>query len=308
MAVKLKNIKNSSDSSDSSDANTTYTPPYKFGDYFLLILKILAGVLVFCWTTTTNYLNGLNINVDETYPLVTTNVSKNPYATRYDPGPIDMSNAENVSMKIRIQSWGESTQQSCYEAFGRFFLHHVFDSFKRYGGSSATDDDNDPVVKLFSFIKWFFFGVCSNIVMVCLFGVVFFMWIPGWIGGLTAFLPTTYYTSSVALKACKIALVLILFFIIMCIFGFVTVFPVIYMFFDLIYITFFKQIFENPAQFGNEFMKRMKQLIFLYVSVAIVVAFASNELPDATKITVALISVGILALTVVFAFYKNKQT
>jgi hypothetical protein len=80
------------------------------------------------------------------------------------------------------------------------------------------------------------------------------------------------------------------------------------MFFDLIYITFFKQIFENPAQFGNEFMKRMKQLIFLYVSVAIVVAFASNELPDATKITVAFISVGILALTVVFAFYKNKQT
>jgi uncharacterized membrane protein len=55
-------------------------------------------------------------------------------------------------------------------------------------------------------------------------------------------------------------------------------------------------------------MKRMKQLIFLYVSVAIVVAFASNELPDATKITVAFISVGILALTVVFAFYKNKQT
>jgi hypothetical protein len=309
MAVKLKNIKNSSDASDASDANNThYTPPYKFGDYFLLILEILGVFILFCWTTTTNYLNGLLINTDESYPLDTKDmpIGKNPYATRFNPGPIDTSNKDDVFKKVNHVWWFECTQQSCYETFG-YCLHKMFDIFKYCAvEGNAT---NDPIVELFSFLKWFGFGLISNIMMGVLFGLVFLMWIPGWIGGLTAFLPTTYYTASGFWKACKILTILFLSFILMCIFGFITVFPVIYIFFNFIYIAFFKQMFDNPSRFGNEFMKRMKQLIFLYVISSVLAAVLSSELPNETKYTVAA-TCGLLVVIMIvkiLLFYKNKQ-
>jgi hypothetical protein len=289
MSVKLRNIRNSSGSN--SDA---YTPPYKFGDYFMTILQLLVAFILFCWTTTTNYLNGLHIDTDKTYPLTINGVT-NPYATAFNPGTIDTSNQADVSKKVWISWWWECTQQSSYHFFGSI-LHRVFNFFK------FMINNDDPVAALFSvsFLKWIGFGLLSNITMLALFCIVFFIWIPGWFGGLTAFLPTTYYTASGFLKACKVLIVLFLSFWLMVFLGGVTIIPVIWQFFNLIYITWFKQIFDDPSRFGNEFMKRMKQLVLLYVIVSIVVGFAYSELPNETKITVAVIS----AIPLFFAFYK----
>jgi hypothetical protein len=132
------------------------------------------------------------------------------------------------------------------------------------------------------------------------------MWIPGWFGGLTAFLPTTYYTASGFLKACKVMLVLVLSFWWMILVGWVTIIPVIWQFFNLIYITWFKQIFDDPAQFGNEMLTRMKQLISIYIVLAVIIAFASNELPNSTKYTIAAIS-GVSLLYVLWNVFQSSQ-
>jgi hypothetical protein len=260
----------------------------------MTILQLLVAFILFCWTTTTNYLNGLHIDTDKTYPLTINGVT-NPYITALNPGPIDTSNQADVSKKVDISWWLECTQQSSNHFFGSI-LHRVFNFFK------FMINNDDPVAALFSvsFLKWIGFGLLSNITMLALFCIVFFIWIPGWLGGLTAFMPLTYYTASPILKLAYKGFILFWTFVWMCIAGCVTFYPVIRQFCNLIYITWFKQIFDDPSRFGNEFMKRMKELVFLYVIVSIVVGFAYSELPNETKITVAVIS----AIPLFFAFYK----
>ena len=300
MAVKLRNIRNSSGSSDANN-----TPPSKFGDYFISIMQLLGAFLLFCWTTTTNYLNGLHIDTDKAYPLTIIN-GVNPYATALTPGPIDTSNQANVSKNVGMRWWWECTQQSSYHFFGSI-LHRVFNFFKfMMDDSDKSNNNDDPVVALFAFLKWVGFGLLSNITMLALFCIVCFMWIPGWFGGLTAFLPTTYYTASGFLKACKVMLVLVLSFWWMILVGWVTIIPVIWQFFNLIYITWFKQIFDDPARFGNEMLTRMKQLISIYIVLAVIIAFASNELPNSTKYTIAAIS-GVSLLYVLWNVFQSSQ-
>ena len=63
MTITLKNIKtrarkSASASTSGSGTGTggdgfAYTPA-QFGDYFILILEILAGFIVFCWVSTSN--------------------------------------------------------------------------------------------------------------------------------------------------------------------------------------------------------------------------------------------------------------
>lgn len=296
-SVKLRNIRNSS---GSSDANST--PPSNFGDYFMSILQLLVAFILFCWTTTTNYLNGLHIDTGKTYPLTIINGDTNPYATVLSPGPIDTRNPANVSMIVGMRWWWDCTQQSSYHFFGSI-LHRVFNFFKFMM-------DDSPLVDLFSFsfLKWVGFGLLSNIMMLALFCIVCFIWIPGWFGGLTAFLPTTYYTASGFLKACKVIIVLFFSFLGMITVGWVvTIIPVIVQFFKLIYITWFKQIFDDPARFGNQFMKLMKQLIYIYILMAVIMAFASNELPNSTKYTIAAVSAGASLLYVLWNVYQSSS-
>lgn len=301
-SVKLRNIRNSS---GSSDANST--PPSNFGDYFMSILQLLVAFILFCWTTTTNYLNGLHIDTDKTYPLTINGVT-NPYVTGLSPGPIDTRNQANVSMIVGLRWWWECTQQSSYHFFGSI-LHRVFNFFKFIMDDWSSSNDDSPLVKLFSFsfLKWVGFGLISNLVMLALFCIVCFMWIPGWFGGLTAYLPTTYYTASGFLKACKVMLVLFFSFLGMILVGWVVVFPVIWQFFNLIYMTWFKQIFDDPARFGNQFMTQMKQLIFIYILMAVIMAFVSSELPNSTKYTIAAVS-GVSLLYVLWNVYQSSNT
>jgi hypothetical protein len=302
MSVKLRNIRNSSGSED-SDA---YTPPYKFGDYFILILQLLVAFILFCWTTTTNYLNGLHIDTAKSYPLTIINGVTNPYATALNPGPMKVDDQADVSKKVGVRWWWECTQQSSYHSFGSI-LHRVFNFFRfMMDDSSKPNDNDDPVAALFSFLKWVGFGLLSNITMLALFFVVGLIWIPGWFGGLTAFLPTTYYTASGFLKACKVLIVLFLSFWLMVFLGWVTIFPVIWQFFNLIYITWFKQIFDDPARFGNEMLARMKQLISIYIMMAVIIAFASTELPNATKYTIAAVS-GVLLMYVLWNVFRSNS-
>ena len=99
--------------------------PHVIGEYFKLITKILAGIIMFCWITTSNYLNSLHIDTDTMYPVFGTKevrrkseTPSNPYATWVDPGPINMSNQPEVIDKIGLRWWLERTQQSCYQ-FGQ---------------------------------------------------------------------------------------------------------------------------------------------------------------------------------------------
>jgi hypothetical protein len=301
-SVKLRNIRNSSGSSDANN-----TPPSNFGDYFMSILQLLVAFILFCWTTTTNYLNGLHIDTEKTYPLTINGVT-NPYVTGLSPGPIDTRNQANVSMIVGLRWWWECTQQSSYHFFGSI-LHRVFNFFKFIMDDWSSSNDDSPLVKLFSFsfLKWVGFGLISNLVMLALFCIVCFMWIPGWFGGLTAYLPTTYYTASGFLKACKVMLVLFFSFLGMILVGWVVVFPVIWQFFNLIYMTWFKQIFDDPARFGNQFMTQMKQLIFIYILMAVIMAFVSSELPNSTKYTIAAVS-GVSLLYVLWNVYQSSNT
>lgn len=306
-------------------------PPHVFVEYFKLILKILVGFILFCWTTTSNYLNSLHIDTDTMYPVfgrkevrtdgakpgsvkmrpadeqteftklenygyqpgrhfiseqLLSRKSDNPYATRIDPGPIDMSKQGDVIDKIGLWWWLERTQQSCYQ-LGGLILHNVFNFFNGHVRSLEKSGQPDSlIVKLFLFIKWFIFGILSNILFASFLGLVFLIWIPGFIGGVTAFMPRTYFIPSVGIQLIMQAVILFWSFIWMCVTSFVLVVPVLYSLGHLLYIMYFKQLNDDPARFGDELLKRMKQLVAIYVVVALVAAFASNHLPNETKTTI----------------------
>lgn len=258
-------------------------------NYFKLILIILVWFIFFCWTSTCNFLNSLKINTKDMYPVTDLN-KNNPYATMFNPGPIVMTNDTEIKQKIGMTWWFERTQQSSYQA-GGLVLHHVFNFFNgKVKGIQDGEESNKTksiIFQFFSFLQWFVFAILSNALFVWLLMLVVFICIPGFLGGLTAFMPLTYYTKSAILKLCYKGFLLFWTFVWMCIMGWVTFFPVIYGFLHLLYLMFFKQLIDNQSEFVNEFMKRMKQLIYVYISLAIIIAFASNDLSSATKKTIA---------------------
>lgn len=287
------------------------TPPHVFGDYFKLILKILAGFILFCWTTTSNYLNSLHINTDTMYPVLGTkellsrksDTPSNPYATWVDPGPINMSKQDEVIDKIGLRWWLERTQQSCYQ-LGGLILHSVFNFFNGHVQSLGKTGESDSlIVKLFMFIKWFIFGLLSNVLFACFLVLVFLIWIPGFIGGVTAFMPRTYFIPSAGIQLIMQAIVLFWSFVLTCVASFVLAVPVIYSLVHLLYMLFFKQLNDDPARFGDELVKRMKQLVAIYVVVALVAAFASNHLPDETKKTIGTV----FTVIMIYMVYKSKS-
>lgn len=281
----------------------------KIINYFKLILKILVGFILFCWTSTSNYLNSLHINTDETYPVFDkTNKGgmNNPYATRFNPGPIDMSNEKSIKEKVGMLWWFERTQQSSYQV-GGLILHSIFNFFKGQMKDSNHEDTDKPkstLLQFFSFLKWFIFGILSNLTFILLLMLVFLLWIPGFLGGLTAFMPLTYYTASPILKLAYKGLILFGTFIWMCIMGWITFFPVIYGFLHLLYLMLFKQLKDSDSRFVDQFMKRMKQLIYIYITVAFIIAVSSKDLPQETKTTVATV----LVVSLIYAAYKRYQS
>jgi len=310
MTITLKNIKTrarqsaSTSGSGSGGDGFDYTPS-NLGDYFILILEILAGFLVFCWIATSNYLNTKFIDIDATYPIgkkpvielpqskVTQTVyDVNPYATRFDPGTINMSDQSEINEKVGLLWWFERTQQSSYQV-GGFILNKVFKGLKGFTdkiNESDSSSSSTMAARVFTSILRILFDILSVCTFTIFLGLVFGMWIPGWFGGLTAFLPTTYYTASGFLKACKVLIVLFLSFWLMVFLGWVTIFPVIWQFFYLIYLMFVKQLRDNAGRFGTEFLNRMQSLVYIYVVTALIIAFASTELPIPTKATVGVVS------------------
>jgi len=289
------------------------TPPHVFVEYFKLILKILAGFILFCWTTTSNYLNSLHIDTNTMYPVFgkkevrTDDLSRksdNPYATWVDPGPINMSDQKEVINKIGLRWWLERTQQTCYQ-LGGLILHSVFNFFN--GHVKNLEKPGQPeslIVKLFLFIKWFIFGLLSNILFACFLALVFLIWIPGFIGGITAFMPRTYFIPSVGIQLIMQAVILFWSFVWMCVTSFVLAVPVIYSLGHLLYMLFFKQLNDDPARFGDELVKRMKQLVAIYVVVALVAAFASNHLPNETKTTVG----SVFTVILLYMAFRSKSS
>jgi hypothetical protein len=293
--TKLSDVVVTSDSS-------TPTPPQKFGNYFKLILKILAGFILFGWTSTSNYLNSLNIDTDAMYPIL----DNNPYTTMFNPGSIYMSSEEEIKKKVGFSWWFEQTQQTSYQ-LGGLILHYVFNFFK--GQVQGIDEETkseskSSLLQFFSFLQWFVFGTLSNLLFALFLGLVFLMWIPGFLGGLTAFMPLTYNVHSPILKLCYKGFLLFWTFVWMCISGWITVFPVIYEFLHLLYLLLFKQLKDDKNGFVDEFMKRMKQLVYIYIVVAVIAAFAAKDLPQETKVTVAVVCV----VSLLYAAYKRYQS
>lgn len=291
---------------------TESVPSQRIIEYFILILKILVGFILFCWTSTSNYLNSLHIDTDKMYPIFDKNNKvgiNNPYATRFNPGPIDMSSQKSIKEKVGLLWWFERTQQSSYQV-GGLILHSVFNFFKGQVDSNVEDNDNDQdkpkssLLQFFSFLKWFIFGILSNITFGLLLMLVFFLCIPGFFGGLTAFMPLTYYTASPILKILYTGFLLFMTFIWMCFTGWVTFIPIIYGFLHLSYLVLFKQLNDNDSRFVDQFMKRMKQLIYIYITVAFIIAVSSNGLPQETKVTVA----AVLIVSLLYAAYKRYQS
>jgi hypothetical protein len=277
-------------------------------DYFKLILKILAGFILFCWTSTSNYLNSLNIDTDAMYPIfgkTMNDVKNNPYATRFSPGPINMKDEKSIKEKVGFFWWLELTQQSSYQV-GGLILHSVFNFLN--GLTQKKEEKGKPqsaLLKFFSFLQWLFaFGIGSNACFAFLLVLVFLLWIPGFLGGLTAFMPYAYHTNPVIKQVCFKAFILFLTFVGMCIAGWVTFFPVIYGFFHLLYLVLFKQLKDDLAGFVDEFMKRIGQLMYIYITVAFIIAVASKDLPDETKITVAVV----FGVSLCYAAYKYRTS
>ena len=303
--VNLKDVKVTSDDTDSPSSSSSYAAPRKFGDYFILILKLLVGFIVFCWVATSTYLNSLHIDTDKSYPVFDKGeVPKdNPYATRFDPGPINMSNKVERDSKVKsLLWWWERTQQTSYQ-IGGLILHNVFDFFKDKMQNLEPESgsaDTSRLVKFFSFLKWLIFAIVSNALFILFLYGVILLAIPGFLGGLTAFIPLTYSIHSTIWQLIMQGIILFFTFMWMCFAGLVTLIPVIYGFIYLLYIMFVKQLNDNSSRFGTEFMKRMKQLVFIYVLVSVVAAFASKELPNETKTTIAAVCV----VTLIYIIYR----
>ena len=292
--------------------------PYK--EYGILILKIFVGFLVFGWTTATHYFNTLSIDADKNYPYddATLNelskTGKNPYCSSLVSCGYINDISKETDKIISMSRWFQITQESSYEIGGKIL--NKFFGFSKYllGEHTAnvqTSFSKAPSTKnvkmkasdpgFLGFLIWFVFGLFTQASIALMVALLCLMWLPGWIGGVLAFMPITNTIQSMILKIiCKIA-VFIGSMILMCTVGMITVFPVIYEFGYLFYLFFIKQLFsDDPNKVGNEFMSRMKHLIIVFVIVALIIA--AVQLPPAAAGTMA----GIVLVTSGIA-YKLSQ-
>ena len=277
------------------DKDTTYSPT-PFVNYIYTMIQILMVLLLFCFMTTNNYLNAKNFNVDKDYPVGETlkslmkdnksnNLPYSPYCNSFvQCNSVELDNSENVP---KFSMWLQTTQESCYRVAG-IMLHYYFNFLQKWCISSPL---GIPYTGYIPFARWTIFGILTLITMGVLLCSIWVIFIPGWFGGLFAFMKLQTDDISKFGLLCLSALLTLCF-------GLVSIFPVIYEFFYLLYLFFIKQLIHSDY-YGSEFAKRMSNLIVVFVIVAAIVAII--QLPP--------ISAGIIATIVFLAilFMKNKS-
>lgn len=279
------------------DKDTTYSPT-PFVNYIYTMIEILMVLLLFCFITTNNYLNAKTFDHKVDYPVGETlkdlmkynSINKispeSPYCNSFvkcNQVPLDKS--ENVP---KFSWWLQTTQESSYHTAGTM-LHYYFDFLQKWCIDGANG--GIPYTGYISFARWAIFGILTLITMVLLLCTIWIIFIPGWFGGLFAFMKLQ--TNDIN----KFGLLCLSVFLTIC-FGWVSIFPVIYEFFHLMYLFLAKQLIHSD-KYGSEFAKRMSNMIVVFVIVAAIVAII--QLPP--------ISAGIIATIVFLAilFMKNKS-
>jgi hypothetical protein len=293
--MNLKNIKHAK-GTGTMDDEEPYTSSVFF-DYGMLMLKILAEIAVFNWITSCNFLNALTINPAQYYP---TN-DPHPYChgnqcmiANQDPRDSRAKNQKTIIWMMKW--WWQATQKPCYET-GGWLMNGYFTKMNEVV-RPMNDDAGDSI---FSFIKWFLFGLFTQLSWLTMIMFSFVLSIPGYIKGLFSF---TTYTELEPNKIIRYILNFWLFLLYLGItlcFGWVSFIPVIYACIHLLYLFFIKPLSDNATSFSAEFTKRMKPLIVAFVITAIIIAF--NQLPMASAGTLA----GIVLLVWFFMFKKNAQ-
>ena len=284
--MKLKDIKTAPGTGLNVNTAEPWSPT-PFYNYAITILKLLVGFIMFCYITTTNYLNSLAKTEDTDYPVgdsplkVLNLRNKDPYCSNL-VDCIYINDISDANERAKISSfawWFQMTQQPSYE-IGGMILNKFFKVSRMVIGKGNGSVDEIPHTGFLPFIRWLIFGIFTKFAFMSMMVLLCGMWIPGWIAGLTAFMPLTNFTASTWLKLLYKFWLLIASFILMCVVGWVSVFPVIYEFIYLFYLFFIKQLAGNSNKVSNEFMSRMKYFIVVYVIVALIIA--AVQLPPAT--------------------------
>jgi len=279
------------------DKDTTYSPT-PFVNYLYTMVQILLWLFLFCFITTNNYLNAQGFDEKTDYPVGDTlkalmktnstskpNVPESPYCCSYvECKQVPLDKSENVS---KLSWWFQTTQESSYR-FAGIALHYYFKFLQEWciGGVNGI-----PYTGYISFARWTIFGILTLFSFALLLCFVWVIFIPGWFGGLFAFMKLQ--TNDIN----KFGLFCLSAFLTIC-FGLVSIFPVIYEFFYLLYLLWVKQLI-NSDKYGSEFSKRMSNMVIVFVIVAVIVAMV--QLPP--------ISAGIIT-TIMFLtmlFMKNKS-
>ena len=291
--VNLKHVnslKGTGTRPEDKDTDTTYSST-PFVNYISTMIQILMVLLVFCFMTTNNYLNAKTFDDTVDYPVGQTlkdlmkRTSHSPYCNSFlecTQVPVDKSG--NVS---KFSWWLQTTQESSYHTAG-IMLHYYFKFLQKW---CISFPPGIPYTGYVSFARWAIFGILTLISMMVLLCSIWIIFIPGWFGGLFAFMKLQ--TNDIN----KFGLICLSAFLSFC-FGWVSIFPVIYEFFYLWYLFFIKQLIHSD-EYGSEFAKRMSNLIVVFVIVAAIVAIV--QLPP--------ISAGIIASVTFLAilFMKNKS-
>jgi hypothetical protein len=282
--MQLTDLKNATGTGANANTAEPWSPT-PFYNYVILILKLLVGFIMFCYVATTNYLNALAKTEDTDYPVGDAHLKalrvKNPYCSNLVDCVYvnDIGDEREREKIISFAWWFQMTQQSSYQ-LGGLILNKFLKVSRMVIGMGKGSSNEIPHTGFLPFIRWLIFGIFTKFSLMTMFMLLFLMWIPGWIGGLIAFMPLTRFIKSVWLKVVCIFWLFIGSIILMCIFGWVSVFPVLYEFVHILYLFFIKQLSSDSNKVSNEFMSRMKYLIIVYVVVALIIA--AVQLPPAT--------------------------
>lgn len=293
--MKLKHVNSLKGTGTIKDDDSYSSRP--FVDYLKFMLNVFIMLVSFCYITTNNYLNVKEFDPTKEYPTgdtlksIKTNSSSNeqasPYCSSYvECKAVPLNDSENVP---KFSLWLQTTQESCYR-LGGMALHYYFKFMQKWGIGA---DSGIPYTDILPLIRWSIFGLVTIISIGIMMSFVWLIFIPGWFGGLFAF--NKLKTNDIS----KVALFCLSAFLTIC-FGWISIFPVIYEFFYLFYLFFFKQLAINSDKLGPEFTKRMSNLVWVFVIAAVIVA--AMQLPAISACVIA----GIVGL--VMWFMKNKSS
>lgn len=286
--MNLKHVNSLKGTDTNANQDESYSPT-PFVNYLYTMVQILLWLFLFCFITTNNYLNAKYFDEDD-YPVGSTlndliKKNQNPYCCSYvECKEVSLKDSENVS---KLSWWFQTTQESCYRVAG-MGLHYYLKFLQKW----CIGDDGIPYTGYISFARWTIFGILTLITIGLLLSFVWVIFFPGWFGGLFAFMKLQ--TNDIN----KFALFCFSAFLTIC-FGWVSVFPVIYEFFYLLYMFFMKQILTPTNNYGGEFSKRMSNMVVVFVIVAVIVAMV--QLPTISAAIIA----SIMFLTMLFM--KNKS-